>query len=150
MSKFKVGDRVRILHTDYPNQGLDVDDIRTVIEVETNGVKLQSNDFGLLYFYDGEVELVNPNPDYNDGKWHGWNGGECPVHPESVVEVRWENTNGPKEIHKAGDINKGAQWSWDFSKHASSNAIVAFRVVTPYREPREITIDGVIYREVIE
>ena len=23
---------------------------------------------------------------YNDGKWHGWNGGECPVHPETEVE----------------------------------------------------------------
>ena len=24
---------------------------------------------------------------YNDGRWHGWNGGECPVHPETVVVV---------------------------------------------------------------
>ena len=23
---------------------------------------------------------------YNDGKWHGWNGGECPVHPRSRVD----------------------------------------------------------------
>ena len=23
---------------------------------------------------------------YNDGKWHGWNGGECPVHPKSRVQ----------------------------------------------------------------
>lgn len=24
--------------------------------------------------------------DYNDGKWHGWNGGECPVDPDSECE----------------------------------------------------------------
>ena len=26
---------------------------------------------------------------YNDGKWHGWNGGECPVHPKTVVDYLW-------------------------------------------------------------
>lgn len=26
---------------------------------------------------------------YNDGKWHGWNGGKCPVHPESIVQVQF-------------------------------------------------------------
>jgi hypothetical protein len=25
--------------------------------------------------------------DYNDGKWHGWNGGECPVDPDSEIEA---------------------------------------------------------------
>jgi hypothetical protein len=141
MSKFKVGDRVRILHTDYPNQGLDVGTIRTVSEIKTDGVMLQSNDFGLLYFYDGEVELVNPNPDYNDGKWHGWNGGECPVHPESVVEVL--TTYPGKNDGFAGSF------TWD-DQDGFGHWIVAFRVITPYREPREINIDGVTYREVVE
>ena len=26
-------------------------------------------------------------PDYNNGKWHGWNGGHRPVHHESVIDV---------------------------------------------------------------
>ena len=29
--------------------------------------------------------------DYNDGKWHGWNGGECPVHPESELKVWFQS-----------------------------------------------------------
>lgn len=29
--------------------------------------------------------------DYNDGKIHGWNGGECPVHPETVV-MAWHRS----------------------------------------------------------
>lgn len=61
--------------------------------------------------------------DYNDGKWHGWNGGKCPVHPMSVVEIlepvvgRFE---GP-----ASNIH------W---KHLKG----AFRVIKQHREPREV------------
>lgn len=29
--------------------------------------------------------------DYNDGKIHGWNGGDCPVHPETEVLVWLRN-----------------------------------------------------------
>ena len=40
-------------------------------------------------------------PDYNDGLWHGWNGGECPVDPRSEVEWIWhdpaQNTAGKSE-----------------------------------------------------
>ena len=62
---------------------------------------------------------------YNDGKWHGWNGGECPVHPETVVEVQYNR----RETHTA----KKFVWS-----HSLSNAdIVAFRVIKEHREPRE-------------
>ena len=25
--------------------------------------------------------------DYNNGEWHGWNGGECPVHPQTEVSA---------------------------------------------------------------
>lgn len=32
--------------------------------------------------------------DYNDGKWHGWNGGECPVDPASVIDVHYVNALG--------------------------------------------------------
>lgn len=65
---------------------------------------------------------------YNDDKWHGWNGGECPVHPNSVVEAVWIS-GGPfrSEQRKASDFF----WNAPFSK------IIAFRVVKEYREPRE-------------
>ncbi len=29
--------------------------------------------------------------DWNNGQIHGWNGGDCPVHPETVVEYREYN-----------------------------------------------------------
>ena len=66
--------------------------------------------------------------DYNDGKWHGWNGGECPVHPESVVDVVF--LNFPSEEGYQAD-----NWKWDHKD--PSDCIIAFRVTKPYVEPKE-------------
>ena len=60
--------------------------------------------------------------DYNDGKWHGWNGGGCPVHPKSEVRL-WDAASG-QEAFTAADA---AHWSFSG----------AFRVTKPYRAPRE-------------
>jgi hypothetical protein len=68
--------------------------------------------------------------DYNDGCWHGWNGGECPVHPRSVVEVVFS-----KAGHRDGC--KADTWVWDADQ--GTHTIVAFRVVKPYAEPVEYT-----------
>jgi hypothetical protein len=66
---------------------------------------------------------------YNDGQIHGWNGGDRPVHPETLVDAWFDNgiAYGP-----AGAID------WSSPLHCS-----AFRVVKEYREPREfwITLD---------
>lgn len=35
-------------------------------------------------------EVCRP-ANYNDGTIHGWNGGDCPVHPETVVKVYFED-----------------------------------------------------------
>ena len=69
--------------------------------------------------------------DYNDGKWHGWNGGECPVHPETVVEV--VTTEGSGE-------GPAVAFVWDKPDYLN-NWIVAFRVIKPYREPREVYLN---------
>tara|TARA_R110000851_G_scaffold62675_4_gene143565 strand:+ start:669 stop:968 length:300 start_codon:yes stop_codon:yes gene_type:complete len=58
MSKFKVGDKVRILHTDYQEQGLKIGDVHKVVAAYEVGIELSSADSGYLYFYDKEVELV--------------------------------------------------------------------------------------------
>jgi len=63
-------------------------------------------------------------PDYNDGKWHGWNGGECPVHPKTMIFALFDD--------KSGDTGQAQDWGWDTPVRPC-----AFRVVTPYREPRE-------------
>jgi hypothetical protein len=60
---------------------------------------------------------------YNDGKWHGWNGlsDTCPVHKESLVDVVY-----------AGTICKGVkagEWVW------GDEFVGAFRVVKEYKQP---------------
>ena len=70
--------------------------------------------------------------DYNDGNWHAWNGGECPVHPETIVDVICKDYNKPCEC-------KAKTKGW-WARHY--NPIIAFRVVTEYRKPREFWIAG--------
>ena len=38
--------------------------------------------------------MIESGVDYNDGNWHGWNGGECPVHPMSEIAVKWITRDG--------------------------------------------------------
>lgn len=65
-------------------------------------------------------------PDYNNGEWHDWNGGECPVHPLSVVEVQLRNGFKPRSRLAGG-------WNW---RHDNANDdISSFHVVVPYVEP---------------
>ena len=64
---------------------------------------------------------------YNDGKWHAWNGGECPVHPETLVDVTY--TCG------AGMFDEDAEGvSWTYP--------LLFRVTKEYRGPREFWLVG--------
>jgi len=92
--------------------------------------------------------------DYNDGKWHGWNGGECPVHPGTFVEIRMKNGTKDEDFADMYDWNE-----------CDIGTILAFRVVKEHKEPREfwihegeendcimdIPVDGFIHvREVIE
>lgn len=30
---------------------------------------------------------MTTTPDYNDGEIHAWSAGECPVHPETLIEI---------------------------------------------------------------
>lgn len=68
---------------------------------------------------------------YNDGKWHGWNGGECPLHPNTKVEAMeyWDHMIPEHhEESKASDL----KWEGD-----AQYRVVVFRVVQEYKEPRE-------------
>jgi hypothetical protein len=62
--------------------------------------------------------------EYEVGRWYGWNGGECPVHPNTIVDVTTAATGECQR--KAGSFD----WS-----NESSNPIRSFFVVTPYVEP---------------
>ncbi|WP_313349117.1 hypothetical protein [Paracoccus sp. (in: a-proteobacteria)] len=63
---------------------------------------------------------------YEPGIWHGWNGGEMPVHPKTVVEVA---TPSGSSLANTADC-----WVWDGD---AAIRVVAFRIVREYREPRE-------------
>jgi len=64
-------------------------------------------------------------PDYNNGLWHGWNGGECPVHPESIIEIVSSSGNLIKMVARCG--------AWDHT----IMQLIAFRVTKEHNEPKE-------------
>lgn len=68
--------------------------------------------------------------DYNDGEWHGWNGGECPVHPESEIALKWITCDGFLAADD-GRIARINNWKTP----------CLFRVTEPYVEPREFWIN---------
>jgi len=70
---------------------------------------------------------------YNDGEWHGWNGGDCPVHPRSQVEIVWRSTESENPLH----IRQDSAVSLCFEGNIFGK-IIAFRVVKEHREPREV------------
>ncbi len=69
--------------------------------------------------------------DYNDGQIHGWNGGDCPVHTKTVVEV-WFRC-------KDSDICQANALFWNHAGECDD--IVAFKVVKPYVEPKVIWVN---------
>lgn len=79
--------------------------------------------------------------DYNDGKWHGWNGGECPVHPKSIVMACF--FSGPPSMSDGyGNVGVAAEYyAWDHEDdHEMAENIIAFRVIKEHKEPREFLI----------
>jgi hypothetical protein len=69
---------------------------------------------------------------YNDGKWHQWNGSECPVHPNSTVEMI--STQSVMPNHRAAN-----SFTWDHEL----DPILAFRVTKEFvapKEPRELWV----------
>jgi hypothetical protein len=62
-----------------------------------------------------------------ENHWYGWNGGECPVHPETTIEAITVADKDPtfRLTGRAG----GHHWG--------SGYIIAFRIIKLYREPRK-------------
>lgn len=66
--------------------------------------------------------------DYNDGKWHGWNGGECPVDPKTMINAIFDDGSG-----MVGECERADFFQWE-----GRLAPVVFRVVKPAPpKPRE-------------
>lgn len=71
--------------------------------------------------------------EYKPGIWYGWNGGECPVHPKTQVQVVWQFSEGDIRAGKVTGL--GSEWAWAGNDHGQ---IVAFCVVKEHRQPREL------------
>jgi hypothetical protein len=59
--------------------------------------------------------------DYRDGKWHGWNGGGCPVNPDDVIVATFERSET--------FYGEAKTLKWDYEDNAMYHIPVAFRVV---------------------
>lgn len=70
---------------------------------------------------------------YNDGKIHGWNGGDCPVHPLTIVKLYFKRHTASNSEFVANVV------SW--LHHDESDDIVAFQVVKEYKEPMVIWVN---------
>ena len=65
--------------------------------------------------------------EYKEGVWYGWNGGECPVHPNTEVVVKWSSNGVETETLPARIFD----YIW------GGRSIAAFKIVRENREPRE-------------
>jgi hypothetical protein len=80
-----------------------------------------------------DFDIVGPwvaPVDYNDGKWHRWAGGECPVHPSSVVHATF--------LVGIGEPRTDSRLARMFHWGACASPIVAFRVTEGYVEPPKV------------
>lgn len=64
----------------------------------------------------------------NDG-WIDWGGGECPVHPNDVVDYKMQDGSESSRPERAEDLR------WDFCVKTEPYAIVAYRL----HKPQEVT-----------
>lgn len=73
--------------------------------------------------------------DYNNGKIHGWNGGECPVHPKTKVQY-WMRDGG---VHQS--LAEYLRWRVAHLPPSGMKDIIAFQVVEAYVEPKVIWVN---------
>lgn len=73
----------------------------------------------------------NVVPDWNNGTIHGWNGGDCPVHPETRIKF-WTD--------EGGFISDAGHCRWDKDTTGLDPDIIAFRVVKQHVEPKVLWV----------
>ena len=76
--------------------------------------------------------------DYNNGQIWGWNGGECPVHPKTVVRY-WLRSG------RTSDENTACALRWCHNE--SDGDIIAFQVIQTRATLAEIKGESHEWRE---
>ncbi len=77
-------------------------------------------------------------PNYNDGKWHLWNGEDTKpagIHNKSVVENIWHDERARLTGHNTQVAGKD-----EFGNSISWEQTLKFRVIKAHKEPREFWI----------
>lgn len=75
--------------------------------------------------------------EYEVGKWYGWNGGKCPVHPKSLVAGIYLDGGKTDRHSMVDDFAEEFDWEYKYDFR-----LVSFRVIKPYVEQKkEYTID---------
>ena len=93
---------------------------------------------GLCFKYtESRHDIIGPwvDPETQElGPWIGWNGGECPVHPDTVVQaVRGTSEDADCETWPAGQFQKS-----NWSDMGGTHSIIAYRIIKEHKEPREM------------
>jgi hypothetical protein len=78
---------------------------------------------------------MTPSERYIEGQWYGWNGGECPVHPETVVDAAVAATKFIIDLYESR-LAGALCWSRD-----DPGPIIAFRVVKNHVEPNVVWVN---------
>lgn len=75
-----------------------------------------------------EAEALRHSPiaEVSDG-WRPWPGGECPVDPDVLVEVKFRN--GKAWLDNGAESAGSWEWRWYNDKFYESDDIVAYRIV---------------------
>lgn len=64
-------------------------------------------------------------------EWIKWNGGECPVHPETIVRVQFRNETRDYADRPWSD-EKASEWRWSHRKGSLTN-IIAYRIIEEHQ-----------------
>lgn len=140
MIKFKVGDKVKVVGNTSGHGW----DIGQVVELEEKaGVQGEwgtSTSGNFWFMQEKEFEAVEPAKEaYEEGKWYGWNGGECPVDGDTVVDIYW----GHQEEVSFDPNERADSWDW----YSKADPIIVFRIVPKTSHVFVGWVDGIFYQK---
>ena len=138
--KFKKGDKVRVT-------SVDRNDEEDGIYIGCRGVIDEDDTAPYVLFPDArrammesQLELVENSADEEESGWIKWNGGECPVAADVIVQCMMRGGEDVGFWHMAE--LKGGEWDWSHTNHPGD--IVSYRVVEEAKEeftPGTTTVD---------
>lgn len=139
MSKFKVGDMVRILHTDYPETDLQIGKIVEVFNSDDDGCELigttlETGNTTNLFFYDHELELVEPEQETSE------TSREIKV-GDTVERVSGKNNTTPIGFRGVvSEIIANGDWAprlifddekWGYERESENSPVSNWKIIEP-------------------